>query len=68
MATTGRWACPPARLAAWAAVANWTCNIPAFRRALLLVIPDLPGYGRSEQHTSMGRPVFGDLAAIGGLL
>ena len=49
-------------------VANWTRNIPALARHLSLVIPDLPGYGRSSKHLDHDDP-FGDLAAaIGGLL
>lgn len=49
-------------------VANWTRNIPALAEHCTLVIPDMPGYGRSTKHIDQADP-FGDLAwAIGGLL
>ncbi len=49
-------------------VANWTRNIPALAEHYSLVIPDLPGYGRSTKYLDQDDP-FGDLAAaIGGLL
>lgn len=49
-------------------VANWTRNIPALAEHVTLVIPDMPGYGRSTKYIDQDDP-FGDLAAaIGGLL
>jgi 4,5:9,10-diseco-3-hydroxy-5,9,17-trioxoandrosta-1(10),2-diene-4-oate hydrolase len=49
-------------------VANWTRNIPALAEHFSLVIPDLPGYGRSTKYIDQDDP-FGDLAAsVGGLL
>ena len=49
-------------------VANWTRNIAALAEHFTLVIPDLPGYGRSTKRIDHDDP-FGDLAAaVGGLL
>jgi 2-hydroxy-6-oxonona-2,4-dienedioate hydrolase/4,5:9,10-diseco-3-hydroxy-5,9,17-trioxoandrosta-1(10),2-diene-4-oate hydrolase len=49
-------------------VANWTRNIPALAEHFTLVIPDLPGYGRSTKDLDQSDP-FGDLAAaVRGLL
>ncbi|HQH08456.1 MAG TPA: alpha/beta fold hydrolase [Phycicoccus sp.] len=49
-------------------VANWTRNIPALAEHFSLVIPDLPGYGRSTKDLDQSDP-FGDLAAaVRGLL
>jgi 2-hydroxy-6-oxonona-2,4-dienedioate hydrolase/4,5:9,10-diseco-3-hydroxy-5,9,17-trioxoandrosta-1(10),2-diene-4-oate hydrolase len=49
-------------------VANWTRNISALSDRFALVIPDLPGYGRSTKFIDQSGP-FGDLAApVGGLL
>jgi 4,5:9,10-diseco-3-hydroxy-5,9,17-trioxoandrosta-1(10),2-diene-4-oate hydrolase len=49
-------------------VANWTRNIDALAEHFSLVVPDLPGYGRSTKYIDQDDP-FGDLAAaIGGLL
>ncbi|HQV91772.1 MAG TPA: alpha/beta fold hydrolase, partial [Phycicoccus sp.] len=49
-------------------VANWTRNIPALAVHFSLVIPDLPGYGRSTKDLDQSDP-FGDLAAaVRGLL
>lgn len=49
-------------------VANWRENIEALARRHTLVVPDLPGYGRSTKYVDQDDP-FGDLAgAIGGLL
>ena len=48
--------------------ANWTRNIHALAEHFSLVIPDMPGYGRSTKHIDQDDP-FGDLAAaVGGLL
>ncbi|MBK8866907.1 MAG: alpha/beta fold hydrolase [Actinomycetales bacterium] len=48
--------------------ANWTRNIPVLAQHFSLVIPDLPGYGKSTKHIDQDDP-FGDLAAsVGGLL
>lgn len=49
-------------------VANWTRNIEALASRFHLVIPDMPGYGRSTKNLDQSDP-FGDLAAsIRGLL
>lgn len=49
-------------------VANWTRNIPALAEHFTLLIPDLPGYGRSTKDLDQSDP-FGDLAAaVRGLL
>lgn len=49
-------------------VANWECNIPVLAEDFSLVVPDLPGYGRSTKYIDQDDP-FGDLAAaVGGLL
>lgn len=49
-------------------VANWTKNIEALAEHYTLVIPDMPGYGKSTKYIDQDDP-FGDLAAsIGGLL
>lgn len=49
-------------------LANWTRNIDALAEHFSLVIPDLPGYGRSTKQLDQSDP-FGDLAAsIRGLL
>lgn len=48
--------------------ANWGRNIDALATSFSLVIPDLPGYGRSSKELDQDDP-FGDLAyAIRGLL
>ena len=48
--------------------ANWTRNIPALAEHFTLLIPDLPGYGRSTKDLDQSDP-FGDLAAaVRGLL
>ena len=49
-------------------VANWTRNIAPLAEHFTLVIPDLPGYGRSSKDLDQSDP-FGDLAyAVRGLL
>lgn len=49
-------------------VANWRRNIDALAASYSLVIPDLPGYGRSTKYIDQDDP-FGDLAAsVGGLI
>ena len=49
-------------------LANWTRNIEALAERHTLVIPDLPGYGRSTKRIDHDDP-FGDLAAaVGGVL
>lgn len=49
-------------------IANWTRNIPALAEHFSLVIPDMPGYGRSTKRIDQDDP-FGDLAAaVRGLL
>ncbi|WP_265443577.1 alpha/beta fold hydrolase [Flexivirga meconopsidis] len=49
-------------------VANWRTNIDALAGRFSLVIPDLPGYGRSAKYIDADDP-FGDLAAsVRGLL
>ncbi len=49
-------------------LANWTRNVEALAEHHTLVIPDLPGYGRSTKRIDHDDP-FGDLAAaVGGLL
>lgn len=49
-------------------VANWNRNIEALAEHFTLVIPDMPGYGRSSKHVEQDDP-FGDLAsAVGGLI
>lgn len=49
-------------------VGNWTSNIPALAEHFSLVVPDLPGYGRSSKDLDQSDP-FGDLAyAVRGLL
>lgn len=48
--------------------ANWSRNIPVLADHFSLVIPDMPGYGRSTKQIDQEDP-FGDLAAaVGGLL
>lgn len=42
-------------------VSNYSRNIPALARRFRLLIPDLPGYGRSTKGLDRGDP-FGDLA------
>lgn len=49
-------------------VANWTRNIDALAERFTVIVPDLPGYGRSSKDLDQSDP-FGDLAAaIRGLL
>ncbi|MEI2714736.1 MAG: alpha/beta fold hydrolase [Nocardioides sp.] len=49
-------------------VANWRRNIEALAEAFTVIVPDLPGYGRSTREIDHDDP-FGDLAAaVGGLL
>ena len=49
-------------------LSNWTHNVDALAERFTLVIPDLPGYGRSTKHVEHDDP-FGDLAAaVGGLI
>nr|WP_039805477.1 alpha/beta fold hydrolase [Nocardia araoensis] len=47
---------------------NYSRNIEALARRFRVIVPDMPGYGRSTKHIDHSDP-FGDLAAaIGGLL
>lgn len=49
-------------------VANWTRNLDALAAAHTVVVPDLPGFGRSTKYVDQDDP-FGDLAAaVGGLI
>lgn len=49
-------------------VANWSRNLPFLARHFSVVVPDLPGYGRSSKDLDQSDP-FGDLAyAVRGLL
>lgn len=49
-------------------VGNWIRNLPTLAEHFSLVIPDLPGYGRSSKFLDQDDP-FGDLAAaVRGLL
>lgn len=49
-------------------LSNYARNIEVLARRYRVIVPDLPGYGRSSKHIDQGDP-FGDLAAaIGGLL
>ncbi|MBF6468549.1 alpha/beta fold hydrolase [Nocardia beijingensis] len=49
-------------------MSNYARNVAALARRFRVIVPDLPGYGRSAKHIDRSDP-FGDLAAaIGGLL
>ncbi|MFB7719434.1 alpha/beta fold hydrolase [Nocardia sp. NPDC056100] len=49
-------------------LSNYSRNIEVLARRFRVIVPDLPGYGRSSKHIDQRDP-FGDLAAaIGGLL
>lgn len=49
-------------------VSNYSRNIDALAEHFRVIVPDMPGYGRSTKHIDQSDP-FGDLAAaIGGLL
>ena len=46
-------------------VANWTKNVDALAKYFTVVVPDMPGYGRSTKRIDHEDP-FGDLAAAMG--
>lgn len=49
-------------------VSNYSRNVDVLSRHFRVIVPDLPGYGRSSKHIDQSDP-FGDLAAaVGGLL
>ncbi|WP_439117524.1 alpha/beta fold hydrolase [Nocardia nova] len=49
-------------------LSNYSRNIDALARRFRVIVPDMPGYGRSSKRVNQSDP-FGDLAgAIGGLL
>ena len=49
-------------------VANWRRNIDALAEHFAVIVPDMPGYGRSTKQIDLSDP-FGDLAAgMGDLL
>lgn len=49
-------------------MSNYARNVAALARRFRVIVPDMPGYGRSTKHIDQSDP-FGDLAAaIGGLL
>ncbi|MEU0540430.1 alpha/beta fold hydrolase [Nocardia sp. NPDC005978] len=49
-------------------LSNYSRNIEVLARRFRVIVPDLPGYGRSSKRVDQGDP-FGDLAAaVGGLL
>ncbi|MGW4327944.1 alpha/beta hydrolase [Nocardia sp. NPDC004573] len=49
-------------------MSNYARNVAALARRFRVIVPDMPGYGRSAKHIDQSDP-FGDLAAaIGGLL
>lgn len=49
-------------------IANWRRNLDTLAASHTLVVPDLPGYGRSTKYIDHDDP-FGDLAAaVGGLI
>src|SRR5262245_12710716 len=49
-------------------LSNYSRNIEALAQRFRVIVPDMPGYGRSSKHVDQSDP-FGDLArAVGGLL